>query len=180
MKLAVVLTVLLSVAMSANWAVLVAGSKGYFNYRHQSDVFHAYQVLLQKGFNPDHIITMAFDDIASSPSNPFPGKIYNHPTYQEAGVDVYEGVRIDYKGVDVTPENFQAVVEGDKEASGGKKVVEAGKNDNVFIFFSDHGAVGLIAFPTRYLYADKLATTLNDKIKGKYNKLVFYLEVQVW
>ena len=26
------------------WAVLVAGSQGYFNYRHQADVCHAYQV----------------------------------------------------------------------------------------------------------------------------------------
>ena len=26
------------------WAVLVAGSQGYFNYRHQADVCHSYQV----------------------------------------------------------------------------------------------------------------------------------------
>ena len=28
----------------AHWAVLVAGSSGWGNYRHQADVFHAYQV----------------------------------------------------------------------------------------------------------------------------------------
>ncbi len=26
------------------WVLLVAGSRGYFNYRHQADVCHAYQV----------------------------------------------------------------------------------------------------------------------------------------
>lgn len=29
------------------WVVLVAGSNGYYNYRHQADVLHAYQ-LVQK------------------------------------------------------------------------------------------------------------------------------------
>lgn len=28
----------------AHWAVLVAGSSGWGNYRHQADVYHAYQV----------------------------------------------------------------------------------------------------------------------------------------
>jgi legumain len=27
------------------WALLVAGSNGYDNYRHQADICHAYQVL---------------------------------------------------------------------------------------------------------------------------------------
>lgn len=48
-------------------------------------------------------------------------------------------------------------------------------NDNVFVFFSDHGAPGLIAFPSKYLYADQMLTSLN-KITGKFNKFVFYLE----
>jgi glycosylphosphatidylinositol transamidase (GPIT) subunit GPI8 len=30
----------------SHWALLAAGSAGWFNYRHQADVFHAYQVLL--------------------------------------------------------------------------------------------------------------------------------------
>lgn len=48
-------------------------------------------------------------------------------------------------------------------------------DDNVFVFFSDHGAPGLIAFPSKYLYADQMLTSLN-KITGKFNKFVFYLE----
>eukprot|EP00967_Tisochrysis_lutea_P085639 scaffold120320_cov33-Tisochrysis_lutea.AAC.4 len=34
-------------AAVSHWAVLVAGSSGYGNYRHQSDVCHAYQIMLQ-------------------------------------------------------------------------------------------------------------------------------------
>lgn len=45
------------------------------------------------------------------------------------------------------------------------------------MFFSDHGAPGLIAFPSVYLYADQLLATF-AKMKGKYHKFVFYLEVR--
>ncbi|CAK5035769.1 unnamed protein product [Meloidogyne enterolobii] len=40
-----------------------------------------------------------------------------------------------------------AVLLGDKEKTGGKRVLESTKNDKVFIFFSDHGATGFINFP---------------------------------
>lgn len=33
----------------SHWALLAAGSNGWYNYRHQADVFHAYQVLLVGG-----------------------------------------------------------------------------------------------------------------------------------
>ncbi len=68
---------------------------------------------------------------------------------------------------------------GNKSAVKGKgseRVLESTSSDNVFLFFADHGAPGLIAFPSKYLYADALIQTF-AKISGKYNKLVFYLEV---
>jgi len=33
---------LVSAAPSDHWAVLVAGSNTYANYRHQADIYHAY------------------------------------------------------------------------------------------------------------------------------------------
>ena len=94
MKIAslVLVAVLLSVCSCANWAVLVAGSNSWYNYRHQADVFHAYQMLVQKGFDKSKIIVLAFDDIANNRANPFPRKVFNKPTYNEPGLDVYEGV----------------------------------------------------------------------------------------
>ena len=32
------------------WAVLVAGSRGWDNYRHQADVCHAYQVIYLESY----------------------------------------------------------------------------------------------------------------------------------
>ena len=34
---------------SNNWAVIMAGSKGYGDYRHQSDTHHAVQIMLRNG-----------------------------------------------------------------------------------------------------------------------------------
>ncbi|KAF5396354.1 hypothetical protein PHET_10339 [Paragonimus heterotremus] len=49
-----------------NWAVLVAGSNGWWNYRHQSDVCHAYQILTGLGIPRENIITFMYDDIANN------------------------------------------------------------------------------------------------------------------
>jgi legumain len=68
------------------------------------------------------------------------------------------------------------VLEGNSTATKGKKVLQLTPSDNLFIFFSDHGAVGLIAFPNKYLYADTMLQSFK-KIEGRYGKIVFYLEV---
>ncbi|KAF0986946.1 hypothetical protein HZS_3009 [Henneguya salminicola] len=78
------------------WAFLIAGSKGYANYRHQADLFHAYHVLVAKNFSSDKIILMAYNDIAFDQRNPKPGKVFNRP-YDR---DVYANVQIDYQGED--------------------------------------------------------------------------------
>jgi legumain len=70
------------------WAVLLAGSAGYGNYRHQADVCHAYQILKKGGLKDENIIVFMYDDIAHNPENPYPGTIINHPE----GSDVYHGV----------------------------------------------------------------------------------------
>ena len=54
-----------------NWAVIIASSCGYDNYRHQADAHHAYQILIEQGMDPDKIIFMACDDIATAEENPF-------------------------------------------------------------------------------------------------------------
>lgn len=41
------------------------------------------------------------------------------------------------------------------------KVLESDASSKVFIYFADHGAPGLIAFPSSYLYADDLNNALN-------------------
>jgi legumain len=96
--------------------VLVAGSKTYGNYRHQSDVAHAYQIMLKNGIPADQIIHMSYDDVAHNWRNPFKGQLFNQPD----GDNVYDQSNIDYSKRDVTAEKFLAVLTGDAETAGGK------------------------------------------------------------
>ncbi|KAF7128155.1 hypothetical protein RHSIM_Rhsim11G0047200 [Rhododendron simsii] len=158
------------------WAVLIAGSNGYWNYRHQSDVCHAYQLLRKGGLKDENIIVLMYDDIASNEENPRPGIIINSPD----GDNVYSGVPKDYTGDDVTVNNFFAVILGNRTAltGGSGKVVDSGPNDHIFIYYSDHGGPGVLGMPTNpFMYAKDLIDVLKKKhASGTYKSLVFYLE----
>ncbi|CAF3604070.1 unnamed protein product [Rotaria sp. Silwood1] len=161
---------------AANWAVLVAGSNGWYNYRHQADVCHAYQILHKNGIPDSNIIVMMYDDLARNIENPTKGIVINHPN----GADVYHGVPHDYTHLEVTPKNFIHVLLGNKEALkgvGSGKVLESGPDDNVFIYFTDHGAVGLVAFPHGVLHAKELNETITKMYtQKKYKQMVIYIE----
>ncbi|CAK9312472.1 unnamed protein product [Citrullus colocynthis] len=163
-------------SVGTRWAVLIAGSNGYWNYRHQADICHAYQLLRKNGLKDENIIVFMYDDIAFNPENPRPGVIINHPK----GSDVYHGVPKDYTGEDVNVNNFFAALLGNKSAltGGSGKVVDSGPNDHIFIYYSDHGGPGVLGMPTYpYMYADDLNEVLKKKhAAGSYKSLVFYLE----
>uniref|UniRef100_A0A2P2NZD1 Uncharacterized protein MANES_06G178900 n=1 Tax=Rhizophora mucronata TaxID=61149 RepID=A0A2P2NZD1_RHIMU len=157
------------------WAVLIAGSKGYGNYRHQADVCHAYQILRKGGMKDENIIVFMYDDIAYDKRNPRPGVIINRPK----GKDVYHGVPKDYTGHDATIANLFAVLLGNKSAvtGGSGKVLESGPHDNVFIYYSDHGGPGIVSMPLGMLYAVDLVNVLKKMHHAKaYKTMVFYLE----
>ena len=157
-----------------NWAILACGSSGYANYRHQADVFHVYQSLIKRGFSKNQIILLAYDDIAYHPKNPFPGEIYDRPD----GPNVYEGVIVDYTYNEVNPETYLSVLKGDSQNGKLKKVLNSTENDNIFMYFSDHGVAGAIVFPNnKFLYADELEDAFKVmKSKKMYKNIIFYLE----
>ncbi|XP_027348046.1 vacuolar-processing enzyme delta-isozyme-like [Abrus precatorius] len=158
------------------WALLVAGSKDYENYRHQADVCHAYQLLKNGGLKDENIIVFMYDDIASNPENPRPGVIINKPK----GPNVYKGVPKDYTGGAASVANFFAVLSGNRSAlSGGSgKVLKTGPNDIIFIYYTDHGSPGLIGMPDEdYITAKDFVHALKKKHSTKsYKKMVIYLE----
>ncbi|XP_052766084.1 legumain-like [Mya arenaria] len=155
-----------------HWALLVAGSNGYFNYRHQADVCHAYQILHAHGIPDERIVVMMYDDIAENSENPVKGNLINHPD----GPNVYEGIIKDYTGKEVNPETFLSVLKGEKDKVNGK-VIDSGPNDHVFVNFVDHGAPGILGFGSKTLKAKKLMDAIMFMHDNKkYDKLVFYVE----
>ncbi|KAG2491775.1 hypothetical protein HYH03_009935 [Edaphochlamys debaryana] len=162
-----------------HWALLVAGSSGWGNYRHQADVCHAYQVLRRGGLHPSRMVVMMADDIARDPANPFPGQVFNAP----GGPDVYAGVPIDYRGASVTAGVLLAVLEGNASAlppgtRGSGRVLASGAGDRVFVFYSDHGSPGVLGMPSGpFLYADELVGALTRKYRRRgYREALLYIE----
>ena len=171
--------------LADKYAVLVAGSKGYPNYRHQADIAHAYKILTDGGIEPGNIITMMYNDIAKAARNPHRGQLFNAPDSDDGtpATDVYAAVKdhIDYESYHVTAKNFVKVLTGDTSAPG--PVLKSGEEDEVFVYFADHGGVGIIAFPSflpglgNTLHADTLNKALKTMKKKKmFKKLVFYME----
>lgn len=108
---------------------------------------------------------IAYDDIALHPLNPFPGKLFNRP----GGPDVYSGITIDYKREEANARNFLGVLRGNtslvaknERASG--RVLLAGPKDRSFVYYSDHGAPGLVGMPAGVpLWANQLHAALRAR-----------------
>ena len=173
MKSVSIVLLILAVAAADNWAVLVTDSNGFWNYRHQADVAHAYQIMKRGGIPADHIITMMYNDVPFDKENPFYSQLYNRPG--DDSLDVYDGVVVDYEGDDVNPDNFLKVLLGDD--STGKKVLKSTEKDNIFMFFSDHGAPDKLCFPNENINRREIHNTLKQMHEKKmYNHFVLYIE----
>ncbi|KAJ4886982.1 Vacuolar-processing enzyme delta-isozyme [Raphanus sativus] len=147
------------------WALLVAGSKGYENNRHQADICHAYQLLRKGGLQDENIIVFMYDDIAFNPKNPRSGVIINRP----GGENVYHGVHKDYTGGAVNVDKFFSVLLGNESGvtGGSGKVVKSGP----LIYYADHE---LTAMPTGDgLYAEDFIKVLEKmNILKRYKKMI--------
>lgn len=128
-------------ALDERWALLVAGSAGWPNYRFQADVFATYRLLRQSGYDDDHIVLIVADDIADNPKNPIPGVI----KIKESGENVYTYDAIDYRLADITPEDIGKILRGERSERL-PHVISSDSGDNIFIFWSGHGNPGSFDF----------------------------------
>ena len=124
-------------ALHDKWALLVAASSGWDNYRHQADVFYIYQLLKKNGYTDDHIVLIAEDDIANNPNNPNKGYV----AVRIGGENVRTGVEVDYHTSDLKPEDIKSILCGER-SDRLKCVISADSTDNVFLFWSGHGLPG--------------------------------------
>jgi ABC-type branched-subunit amino acid transport system substrate-binding protein len=117
-----------------NYAVLVAASQGWKNYRHQADVLGFYHYLKEKGYDDDHIILIMADDIANNERNPLPGVVRR----EVAGKNLYEDVKIDYKLDALTLSDLKQILAGEPSEAY-PVTLGSGTSDNVLFFWSGHG-----------------------------------------
>ena len=117
-----------------NYAVLVAASEGWKNYRHQADVLGMYHYLKTRGYDDDHIILIMADDIASNERNPLQGVVRR----EVEGENLYDDVQIDYKLGDLTLDNLKQILTGEPSKAY-PVTLGSSANDNVLFFWSGHG-----------------------------------------
>ena len=117
-----------------NYAVLVAASQGWKNYRHQADVLDFYHYLKAKGYDDDHIVLIMADDIAYNERNPLQGVVRR----EVAGKNLYEDVKIDYKLDALTLSDLKQILTGEPSEAY-PVTLGSGTSDNVLFFWSGHG-----------------------------------------
>lgn len=157
---------LFSLASCNKFALLYAGSNGFYNYRHQADIFTIYNQLIDRGFQNMQIALFAYDDIASDPSNPFTGQVFHTLDHK---TNVYPGsAKINMKGDQVTAHTFE----------NGISTLPTTRNDYIFIYYDNHGGPGILGTPVGdSIYADDLAQAFtNSSTKKHFKKCLFIVE----
>lgn len=101
-------------AHTSNWAVLVCTSRFWFNYRHMANTLSVYRTVKRLGIPDERIVLMLADDVACNARNKFPATVFNSAD-RARRVDLYgQNVEVDYRGYEVTVENFIRVLTGGK------------------------------------------------------------------
>ncbi len=117
------------------WALLVAASSGWANYRFQADVLSMYRILINHGYDKDHIVVVEEDDLAYNSENT---NDRGAVRVIDSGDNIYDPSVIDYKLSEITPADIGDILQG-RKSQRLPKVISPTSNDNVFIFWSGHG-----------------------------------------
>uniref|UniRef100_A0A915KPU0 GPI-anchor transamidase n=1 Tax=Romanomermis culicivorax TaxID=13658 RepID=A0A915KPU0_ROMCU len=139
-----------------NWAVLVCTSRYWFNYRHVANVLSLYHSVKRLGIPDSQIILMLADDMPCNPRNPRPASSPHRPLFSVGAVynnaqqhiNLYgENVEVDYRGYEVTVENFIRVLTGRlAEGVPNSQRLKTDRTSNVLIYMTGHGGDGFLKF----------------------------------
>lgn len=154
---------LLTAVSCARFAVLIAGSHEWWNYRHQADIFTFYHKLLDRGYDPNNIVMIAYDDVVNDEWNKYKGQMFHTTDHK---FNVYPGSdKILFREKDVIPENYAKLLTTDLKST---------TSDDLFMYFEDHGGYGFINFPETEMMADDLNNALlKMEENGKYGRFLF-------
>ncbi|RMD41496.1 hypothetical protein DV735_g3612, partial [Chaetothyriales sp. CBS 134920] len=175
-------------AHTSNWAVLVSTSRFWFNYRHLANTLSLYRTVKRLGIPDSQILLMLPDDMACNPRNAFPGTVYSN---SNRALDLYgENVEVDYRGYEVTVENFIRLLtdrwgsDADDDGGGVNVNVPSSKRlltdegSNILIYMTGHGGSEFLKFQdseeiSSWDLADAFAQMHE---KRRYNELLFMID----
>ncbi|KAJ3201073.1 hypothetical protein HK099_002379, partial [Clydaea vesicula] len=128
-----------------NWAVLVCTSRFWFNYRHIANTLSIYRTVKRLGIPDSNIILMLADDVSCNPRNHFAASVYN---YAGSNIDLYgDNVEVDYRGYDVTVENFIRVLTDRMDPKTPRsKRLKTDDRSNILVYMTGHGGEEFLKF----------------------------------
>lgn len=182
MKLYTLLLALLTLLNSAvvgahsnNWAVLVSTSRFWFNYRHMANVLSMYRTVKRLGIPDSQIILMLSDDVACNSRNLFTGSVFNN---KDHAIDLYgDDVEVDYRGYEVTVENFiRLLTDRWTEDQPKSKRLMTDENSNIFIYMTGHGGDDFLKFQdAEEIASEDIADAFAQMHEKKRYKEIFFM-----
>ncbi|MBP3511030.1 MAG: hypothetical protein J6K19_03190 [Prevotella sp.] len=154
----------------ANWAVVIATSDTWSNYRHQADALAMYQLLRRHGYDDEHIIFVSEDNLAYHPNNLHPGEIRVRPD----GENLHHDVTVDYRLSDITIADLKEIMLGNTAYP--ERLGATGK-DNVIVFWCGHGGWNRLAWGDNTISARDvrgIVEAMHDA--GRYRKMLFVID----
>ncbi|KAK6311254.1 hypothetical protein J4Q44_G00193090 [Coregonus suidteri] len=144
-----------------NWAVLVCTSR----------------CVERLGVPDSHIVLMLADDMACNHRNPKPATVFSHKNME---LNVYgDDVEVDYRGYEVTVENFLRVLTGRLPPSTPRsKRLLSDDHSNILIYLTGHGGNGFLKFQDSEEISNvELADAFEQMwTKRRYNELLFIID----
>lgn len=174
------LLALLSVACAvhtSNWAVLVSTSRFWFNYRHLANTLSLYRTVKRLGIPDSQILLLLPDDMACNPRNAFSGTVYSNA---DRRMDLYgENVEVDYRGYEVTVENFiRLLTDRWEEGVPASKRLQTDEGSNILIYMTGHGGSEFLKFQdSEEISSWDLADAFSQmREKKRYNEMLFMID----
>ncbi|XP_074653921.1 GPI-anchor transamidase-like isoform X2 [Tubulanus polymorphus] len=160
-----------------NWVVIVDTSRFWFNYRHIANALSVYRSVKRLGVPDSQIILMLAEDMACNPRNPRAATVFNNANQH---INVYgDDVEVDYRGYEVTVENFIRVLTGRLPPSTPRsKHLLSDERSNILIYMTGHGGDGFLKFQdAEEISSIELADAFEQMWqKRRYNEMLFIVD----
>ncbi|KAK9705601.1 hypothetical protein RND81_07G069500 [Saponaria officinalis] len=148
-----------------NWAVLVCTSRFWFNYRHMANTLSLYRTVKRLGIPDERIILMLADDMACNARNKL--NLYG------------DNVEVDYRGYEVTVENFLRVLPGRHEnVVPRSKRLLSDEGRHILLYMTGHGGDEFLKFQdSEELQSNDLADAVKQmKEKRRFKELLIMVD----
>ncbi|KAI7734210.1 hypothetical protein M8C21_018979 [Ambrosia artemisiifolia] len=160
-----------------NWAVLVCTSRFWFNYRHMANTLSLYRTVKRLGIPDERIILMLADDMACNARNKYPAQVFNNENHR---LNLYgDNVEVDYRGYEVTVENFLRVLTGRHEnAVPRSKRLLSDEGSHILLYMTGHGGDEFLKFQdSEELQSHDLADAVKQmKEKRRFKELLIMVD----